>query len=88
MVVGKNLGICKGCTVRFVPRANNIPASEWYARIGEHILQQLTDTLDEIVTQNRQGQAVISMSFGLDIGKMPHTSSRHYVCSTLLAPSY
>ncbi|OBT61060.1 hypothetical protein VE03_09163 [Pseudogymnoascus sp. 23342-1-I1] len=75
MVVGNNLGICKGCKVRFVASANNIPGAmpvnlRW-ARIGERLLQQLTDTLDEIVTLNRQGKAVLSMSFGAEARWMP-----------------
>ncbi|KFX87604.1 hypothetical protein V490_08138, partial [Pseudogymnoascus sp. VKM F-3557] len=75
MVVGNNLGICKACTVRFVTSANNIPAALpenlRMARVGERLLQQLTDTLDEIISQNLQGKAVISMSFGMEARWMP-----------------
>ncbi|KAK1974041.1 pectate lyase superfamily protein-domain-containing protein [Colletotrichum cereale] len=75
MVVGSTLGICKDCHVRFVATGNaiaqNLPSNLYYARVGERLLQQLLDVLDEIQTSGRQGRAVISMSFGMEVRWMP-----------------
>lgn len=64
MVVGNQLGLCPECTLVVVttPRPNP-REQDWEHFPFEKHLAQLLDVLDDVKNKNRQGKAVINMSF-------------------------
>jgi hypothetical protein len=75
-VNGLTLGLCKTCNVRLVPSggafAMNMPANRFGDRLAERVLQQLSAIYDEIqANPGRIGRAVINMSWGIQVRKMP-----------------
>ncbi|XXG95201.1 hypothetical protein Hte_001461 [Hypoxylon texense] len=71
-ILGNKLGICKKCTLVAVTSQNLATTpTNFRGQVREKVLQQLTQVLDHIQQNNRQGKAAISMSFSYDPGKRP-----------------
>ncbi|KAI1771426.1 pectin lyase-like protein [Hypoxylon cercidicola] len=69
-ILGAKLGVCKKCTLVAVTSQNlaTRPAN-FQGQIQEKILQQLTDVLDHIKRNSREGKAAISMSLSYGPGQ-------------------